>query len=66
MLIHSVNHLLIYFQVREAQPMVDTKAPATYMHLHLKLKKLQVSFKLTSIYSFNMEAAYVTNMTSVF
>ena len=22
--------------------MVDTKAPATYMHLHLKLKKLQV------------------------
>ena len=31
------------FQVREAQPMVDTKAPATYMHLHLKLKKLQVS-----------------------
>lgn len=28
--------------VRDAQPMVDTKAPATYMHLHLKLKKLQL------------------------
>lgn len=28
--------------VREAAPMVDTKAPATYMHLHLKLKKLQL------------------------
>ncbi|XP_052785251.1 sperm axonemal maintenance protein CFAP97D1-like isoform X1 [Mya arenaria] len=28
--------------VKEAQPMVDTKAPATYMHLHLKLKKLQL------------------------
>lgn len=64
--IQSVNHLLIYFQVREAQPMVDTKAPATYMHLHLKLKKLQVSFKPTSIYNFHMEAVYVTNLTSVF
>ncbi|KAH3878390.1 hypothetical protein DPMN_002281 [Dreissena polymorpha] len=28
--------------VKEAQPMVDTRAPATYMHLHLKLKKLQL------------------------
>lgn len=28
--------------VKEAAPMVDTKAPATYMHLHLKLKKLQL------------------------
>lgn len=28
--------------VREAAPMVDTKAPTTYMHLHLKLKKLQL------------------------
>lgn len=31
------------FQVYTAQPMVDTRAPPTYMHLHLKLKKLQVS-----------------------
>ena len=31
------------FQVHTAAPMVDTRAPPTYMHLHLKLKKLQVS-----------------------
>lgn len=36
------NVLLI--QVKDAVPMVDTKPPRTYMHLHLKLKKLQVSF----------------------
>ncbi|XP_067948453.1 sperm axonemal maintenance protein CFAP97D1-like [Watersipora subatra] len=29
-------------KVREAAPMVDTRAPQTYMHLHLKLKKLQL------------------------
>ncbi|XP_070538403.1 sperm axonemal maintenance protein CFAP97D1-like [Ptychodera flava] len=29
-------------KVKEAQPMVDTKAPKTYVHLHLKLKKLQL------------------------
>ncbi|XP_022095336.1 uncharacterized protein C17orf105 homolog [Acanthaster planci] len=29
-------------KVREAQPMVDTKPPTTYVHLHLKLKKLQL------------------------
>jgi len=29
-------------KVRDACPMVDTKAPPTYMHLHLKLKKLQL------------------------
>nr|XP_022344438.1 uncharacterized protein C17orf105 homolog [Crassostrea virginica] len=29
-------------KVRTAAPMVDTKAPPTYMHLHLKLKKLQL------------------------
>ncbi|XP_005109963.1 uncharacterized protein CFAP97D1 isoform X1 [Aplysia californica] len=29
-------------KVRDAVPMVDTKAPPTYMHLHLKLKKLQL------------------------
>jgi len=29
-------------KVRDAAPMVDTKAPPTYMHLHLKLKKLQL------------------------
>ncbi|XP_077987568.1 sperm axonemal maintenance protein CFAP97D1-like [Glandiceps talaboti] len=27
---------------KRAQPMVDTKAPKTYVHLHLKLKKLQL------------------------
>ncbi|KAL3846822.1 hypothetical protein ACJMK2_017776 [Sinanodonta woodiana] len=29
-------------KLMQAKPMVDTKAPATYMHLHLKLKKLQL------------------------
>ncbi|KAK7466793.1 hypothetical protein BaRGS_00037109, partial [Batillaria attramentaria] len=29
-------------KVQDAVPMVDTKAPPTYMHLHLKLKKLQL------------------------
>ncbi|KAF6039598.1 hypothetical protein EB796_002094 [Bugula neritina] len=29
-------------KVRDATPMVDTRAPQTYMHLHLKLKKLQL------------------------
>ncbi|XP_070173850.1 sperm axonemal maintenance protein CFAP97D1-like isoform X2 [Littorina saxatilis] len=29
-------------KVKDAAPMVDTKAPPTYMHLHLKLKKLQL------------------------
>ena len=29
-------------KVRSANPMVDTKPPPTYMHLHLKLKKLQL------------------------
>ncbi|XP_064639059.1 sperm axonemal maintenance protein CFAP97D1-like [Lineus longissimus] len=29
-------------KVAEVKPMVDTKAPRTYMHLHLKLKKLQL------------------------
>ncbi|XP_041357854.1 serine/threonine-protein kinase fray2-like [Gigantopelta aegis] len=29
-------------KVHSAAPMVDTKAPPTYMHLHLKLKKLQL------------------------
>jgi len=29
-------------KVAEARPMVDTKPPQTYMHLHLKLKKLQL------------------------
>ncbi|KAK3605330.1 hypothetical protein CHS0354_033819 [Potamilus streckersoni] len=29
-------------KLKEAKPMVDTRAPATYMHLHLKLKKLQL------------------------
>ncbi|CAC5413272.1 unnamed protein product [Mytilus coruscus] len=29
-------------KVYTAKPMVDTRAPPTYMHLHLKLKKLQL------------------------
>ncbi|KAL3846813.1 hypothetical protein ACJMK2_017767 [Sinanodonta woodiana] len=29
-------------KLREVKPIVDTKAPATYMHLHLRLKKLQL------------------------
>ena len=29
-------------QVKNAKPMIDTKPPETYMHLHLKLKKLQM------------------------
>lgn len=29
-------------RVRDAAPMVNTRAPQTYMHLHLKLKKLQL------------------------
>ncbi|XP_025079456.1 neurofilament medium polypeptide-like isoform X2 [Pomacea canaliculata] len=29
-------------KVYDAKPMVDTKPPPTYMHLHLKLKKLQL------------------------
>ena len=50
--------------MRDAAPMVDTRAPQTYMHLHLKLKKLQVSgcyrtkpdntIALTSIYLQNV------------
>lgn len=28
--------------VRDAKPMVDTRPPRTYMHLHLKLKKIQL------------------------
>lgn len=29
-------------KIHEARPMVDTRPPQTYMHLHLKLKKLQL------------------------
>ena len=29
-------------QVRDAKPMIDNKPPETYMHLHLKLKKVQM------------------------
>lgn len=38
-----------FFQVRDAAPMVDTRAPQTYMHLHLKLKKLQVRIWLNQL-----------------
>ncbi|XP_038051159.1 sperm axonemal maintenance protein CFAP97D1-like [Patiria miniata] len=36
-------------KVRQAQPMVDTKAPTTYVHLHLKLKKLQLEEERLSV-----------------
>jgi len=32
----------IFLQVKNAKPMIDNKPPETYMHLHLKLKKLQM------------------------
>ena len=31
-------------QVQSAKAVIDNKPPQTYMHLHLKLKKLQVKF----------------------
>ena len=34
--------MLCFMQVRSAKPMVDTRAPQTYVHMHLKLKKLQL------------------------
>ncbi|CAF0792764.1 unnamed protein product [Adineta steineri] len=30
--------------VRDARPSIDTRPPRTYLHLHMKLKKLQVYF----------------------
>lgn len=44
--VHKDWYFILFnvLQVRTAAPMVDTKAPPTYMHLHLKLKKLQVSY----------------------
>ena len=30
------------FQLKSVKSMVDTKAPQTYVHMHLKLKKLQL------------------------
>ncbi|ESO83783.1 hypothetical protein LOTGIDRAFT_76553, partial [Lottia gigantea] len=37
-------------KVRDVKSMVDTKAPPTYMHLHLKLKKFQLEEeRLTTI-----------------
>jgi len=32
------------YQITIARPQVDTRPPQTYMHLHLKLKKLQVGY----------------------
>lgn len=32
----------LLYQVRNAKPMIDNKPPETYMHLHLKLKKMQM------------------------
>lgn len=34
--------ILWLFQVATSKAVVDDKPPRTYMHLHLKLKKLQV------------------------
>lgn len=42
---HDIIMTALILQVRDAAPMVDTRAPQTYMHLHLKLKKLQVRLK---------------------
>ncbi|XP_077866445.1 sperm axonemal maintenance protein CFAP97D1-like [Saccoglossus kowalevskii] len=45
-------------KVKEAQSMVDTKAPKTYVHLHLKLKKLQLEeerLAVVSVDSLNRE-----------
>ena len=37
--------IIIYFlQVMSAKAVIDNKPPQTYMHLHLKLKKLQVLY----------------------
>jgi hypothetical protein len=33
-----------YAKVHKAKPEIDSAPPVTFMHLHLKLKKLQVSF----------------------
>ena len=38
----NMTWTFLVWQVRDVKPMVDTKPPRTYMHLHLKLKKLQV------------------------
>ena len=38
---------IFYFpnaKVHKAKPEIDSSPPVTFMHLHLKLKKLQVSF----------------------
>ena len=40
---HSKTFVDALFYVRDARPSIDTRPPRTYMHLHLKLKKLQVS-----------------------
>lgn len=31
--------------VRDARPSIDTRPPRTFMHLHMKLKKLQVNIE---------------------
>lgn len=36
------HFILILFQLAEITPTIDTTAPRTYMHMHLKPKKLQV------------------------
>ncbi|CAF1338056.1 unnamed protein product [Adineta steineri] len=35
--------------VRDARPTIDTRPPRTYMHLHMKLKKLQLQEERTAI-----------------
>ncbi|XP_048200062.1 uncharacterized protein CFAP97D2 [Perognathus longimembris pacificus] len=36
-------------KVQHAQPVVDTRAPATFSHLHLKLKRLKLEEERLSI-----------------
>ena len=37
-----LSTIIVVFQVQSAKAVIDNKPPQTYMHLHLKLKKLQV------------------------
>ncbi|CAF0725761.1 unnamed protein product [Adineta ricciae] len=41
---HSEHQIL----VRDARPTIDTRPPRTYMHLHMKLKKLQLEEERTA------------------
>lgn len=38
----NINNNKIIIKVTKAKPEIDSAPPITFMHLHLKLKKLQV------------------------